>query len=51
MKTEKKESDNINPNAEELPDLSADEQAEHTKGGPTINFQKISYRQIEYDRL
>ncbi|HKA20683.1 MAG TPA: hypothetical protein VKN18_20540 [Blastocatellia bacterium] len=53
MKTEKKENltnDKLNPRAEVLADLSVtDEQAVHAKGGPlSLNFEKISYRQIEY---
>ena len=54
MKTEKKENltnDKLNPQAEGLADLAVtDEQAEHAKGGTTINFTKIQYRQMEYDR-
>lgn len=55
MKTKRKENltnDKVSPRSEELADLSVtDELAENAKGGPTLtlNFEKISYRQVEYD--
>ena len=53
MKTMKENlrNDKLNQQAEELADLSVtDEQGEHAKGGPvTLNFERFSYRQIEYD--
>lgn len=53
MKTKQKENqknEKVDPLAEGLIDLRVvDEEAEHAKGGPTLNFTKITYRQIEYD--
>ena len=48
MKTEMKENDKPNRQPEGLADLPvADEQAEHAKGGPTLNYTKFEITYIE----